>query len=404
MVNFPRRWTILTGVVALVAMGLILLRPAPPSEPPTSSPKVSPPVPGVPARPPEVWRRGDLRVVPAGAFDIRHVAALADRVIAFAVLRPGRDDGPEATSLLGSIDGLMWEPVPGPINDIAITAVTTVDGTVWAFGQAGEADDGPEHQIWTTSDGIVWKRIQGVTGLDFGAGVIYEVAGHQGGMFAMASHRVDVEFSETILLRSDDGHAWERVAPARGPVFGIRSMTAGSAGYVVLFHSEDEGNIGEAWHSPDGRAWTRHPIPSDPLGLNFHDAAFGHDAYVAVGVALSNRAGDTRPAAWLSPDGQRWAMAEIVEPAAGGGIELVASIDLGFIALGRASDPDGTTRVVSWGSPDGRQWHRLGAFPAPDSTSLLDAVAWREFVIVAGSETGQQGRALPVIWVGSPAP
>lgn len=102
---------------------------------------------------------------------------------------------------------------------------------------------------------------------------------------------------------------FERVADLDGALVGA-SVVAGAAnasGAVLL--AFDRASLERfALTSPDGRAWTRHALPSDALGGGIErKLAATETGFVAVGRAVS--AADAADTLWRSPDGATWELA-----------------------------------------------------------------------------------------------
>lgn len=350
-----------------------------------------------------IWRREPVSIA-GGVFEIRQLAPLDRRVVAIA---SGPFDDALVRNrglLISSADGVTWEPADGPIAAVSITAVTTWKGAAWAFGQvAGPVD--VENQVWRSADGTAWTKVDGVTGMDFGLGGVSGLAGSEAAILATAFDRHDAESGDFLLLRSENGRDWVPVRQPRGPSYGLRSMTHGPAGFVVLFAFEDDrgAQFGEAWHSVDGLRWTQHPIAGPEHGFNLFDVAGGPAGFAAVGITIEADAPDFKPTAWVSANGEFWQRATIVdasEPIAGM-TELIVPVGTGYLAFGRAGPSDVEMVAAAWTSSDGLQWTRSPSWPVSMALDeATGAVRWGERIFVNGQAIDGDGAGHPVVWIG----
>jgi hypothetical protein len=352
------------------------------------------------------WRHEAATVGGGGVFEPDQLAPMSDRVFAIArrPLAPALDL--EHGSLISSADGFLWAPVEGPIAAVSLNALTSIEGVAWAFGQVDGPVE-PEHQVWRSEDGTAWDRVAGVSGLDFGKGEVWRVAGVGSTVVVLARDWIDVESHDGLVLRSDDGRDWELVKQPRGPSYGLRSLDNGPAGFVITFAFEDPDGTsrGEAWHSLDGRIWTEHPIQTPRHGFNAFQAAGGPIGFSIVGLAADDPKRDWQPAAWTSPNGLVWQRVSTVDATGptSGAMHSVVSINPGYIAFGNAGalDADGP---AAWRSADGQQWARLLDWPASlaPHESIDGAVVWNDRILVTGGASDGTGPDEPVIWLGGP--
>jgi hypothetical protein len=353
-----------------------------------------------------IWRHKAATIGGGGVFEPNQFAPMSDRVFAIASvpLLPALDRW--RGSLVSSTDGFLWAPVEGPIAAVSLNALASIDGVAWAFGQVdGPAE--PEHQVWRSEDGTTWERVAGVSGLDFGKGEVWRVAGVGSTVVVVARAWIDVESHDGLVLRSDDGRDWELVKQPRGPSYGLRSLDSGPAGFVITFAFEDPDGTsrGEAWHSLDGRTWTQNAIQTPRQGFNAFQAAGGPIGFSIVGFAADDPKRDWQPAAWTSPNGLVWQRASTVDPTGPttGAMHAVVSISPGYMAFGNAGALD-ADRPAAWRSGDGQQWARLLEWPASlaPHESVDGAVAWNDRILVTGTASDGTGPDKPVIWLGEP--
>lgn len=346
------------------------------------------------------WERLPLDDLAAsGIVEISRLAVVGDRFVGFATGQFDEVRNVPDTSVLVSDDGRTWQEVGGPISDLRVDTATAVDGTIWAFGQVGPAK-APEHQVWTSPDGVAWTRLEGVTGMDFGPGFVAEVARSATGWVAVCWDTIDVESSAPMILASADGRAWERaVLPSPGVVL-IQALAAGPAGFVVgvTFADEIGGQHAVAWLSQDGRSWTEHLIERGNRLVSVSDVAATAAGYVAVG--FESESVDWRPAAWVSADGRAWQVAGIEVPADGQVvINLVGRAGSGLVGVGQAFAVE--DRPVAWSSSDGLGWQAIRDWPGRFGEFPTDVAATAGAVLVAG-QRGTLTATTPIVWLGTP--
>lgn len=351
-----------------------------------------------------VWTH--TRVSPADprATELRNLAWIGDRIVAIEVGPWNPDLGRGRGRLSWSLDGVTWLAVDSRIADVDVTSLDVADGVAWATAEVAAPVE-PSRELWTSLDGTGWDRLDGATGLDFGAGGISRIVSHDGTLVARGWDVVDVEFAEQILLRSDEGRDWKLVRQPRGPSYGLRSVAAGAEGFVTFFTWEAGAlSLAEAWHSLDGVVWTQHPVPLIGDAGNVLDAtASDAHGYVAVGVGWPGRGRELEPVAWTSPNGRLWDTAPITDPSepTTGTMELVLPAGSGFLAFGRVGSADGD-RAAAWATLDGGAWDRLTDWPSDGFAWVTSATATPDRVVASGQRSGPDGVAVPVVWIGLP--
>jgi hypothetical protein len=309
------------------------------------------------------------------------------------------NDGIEThpTSFLRSEDGIVWEAVSAPPPGLYIETGVVEDGVLWMVGNVGPPED-PNRGIWTTRDGEAWERVKGVTGLDFGAGFVSDIAHSSAGWLALAYRRLDAESSVPELYRSPDGVRWVKVAlPDEGDSPGLRALVSDGERWVIPRNENRESDtqvLGyDIWASTsvDGFTWTRSRVAATervtglPAVIQSADATFGPGGFVIVGQQVD---GDTpHPVAWRSADGTTWTSARMDGlPGTAGetGLERVAATDRGYVAVGYREEEIPTF----WTSPDGLSWTQTEDAPGlgPAYTPTLAASDTR--VVVGGQLPG----------------
>ena len=303
-------------------------------------------------------------------------------------------------------------------------------------GQQDDPDDAADAVIWTSLDGVAWRRAS-----DFntpGNESAVDVMAHAGGFVVVGA---DFVAGSVLVWTSQDGESWRVATIGQGGFAG--GVTVGGPGFVAV--GSGSADLGAIWTSPDAETWTE--IEPDPdvfgsrlpgfVGGWLWDVVAAPDGRV-VAVGFNSRQegplgfGRNRiGTAFLSPDGVTWTRVPH-DPAVFGDesgtvdIQAVTAGGPGFVAVGVEAEraPDGFyngvedwfaddpsildgrllaqgTRGAVWTSPGGLAWSRVSDEQLPDqgegNTRLLDvsvggpglvAVGWRR--IDAALE--------PVVW------
>jgi hypothetical protein len=178
----------------------------------------------------------------------------------------------------------------------------------------------------------------------------------------------------TVVRESGDGKTWEQIsAPGAfandGPRFFAQGIAGdGRGGLIVvggLPGGAAESIVPAAWHSTDGRTWTRAQVATPALA-RISAVAARPGAIVAIGdgrVGGGTGSGSSSAAdqsvnqmyAWFSVDGNTWS--QVTLPGSSGFIPAaVTAWSGGFAAIGQL---DGISRSASaWTSTDGRTWQK----------------------------------------------
>ncbi|WP_242901230.1 hypothetical protein [Actinomadura terrae] len=267
--------------------------------------------------------------------------------------------------LLTSPDGRRWRAA-GTFGGAAYTGVERFGGSAEGLavlitdrvkGRAGRT-------VLRSADGRTWQPTGTVAGP--AAGPATEVSGltvAPDGTVALAGHRGDDAYLSGVDLASVPGAVHtERT---------IRSVSTGP-GRVVAVGSTNGATA--VWSSPDGRQWTRAPVPSTPGWLS--DVAYGSGGWLAVGRASGASSG---PLAFVSPDGASWTKVPFPKGASGTGPSAVTTGPAGYVAVG----PGAARRTT-----DRTSWKRTGIDGRPTDV----AATARGYVAV-----GSRGTA-PAIW------
>lgn len=232
------------------------------------------------------WSQEPAFVGASGALPVRF-ATIGGHLVGvgftYATVNPVVYAGRVWTSSTGS----TWTQVPdGPvfakaqINDVAIGPHGLV-----AVGSAQTGSElGTDAAVWTSPDGMVWKRLPSQP--DFSDAAMFAIVVSGSGLVAVGQGA-----QGAAVWTSADGSRWVRVADApalnNAVMYGVVSV---SAGLIAVGYGHDSAVI---WTSPDATTWTRVPDgPTFAMAQAVAVAAKGDDVVVVGGAN-----GETSPAA-----------------------------------------------------------------------------------------------------------
>jgi hypothetical protein len=200
------------------------------------------------------------------------------------------------------------------------------------------------------------------------------------------------------VFLSRDGTAWETVAVAHGVeapnASTIIEVAAGPTGFLAIGSVCCEPERPAAWHSPDGRAWTRMQIDglAAPAGTWLQAVAGTPDGWLVLG---GGGAGATS-AVWFTADGRSWETTlEIENGRNGPSIRDLAATGRGTVAVGFVEGEGGSYDGAVWLS-DGDTWERRGI--GDPGLTVDETQLWRVvphaggFLAVGVHGTGEQRR------------
>ena len=250
------------GLVAVVALGWVLLGPGAPA--PVGACATAVPLPfdrSTPIDDPPLlveWIDGTV-VSAADDFDeeiLLDVAAFRDGFVAIG----RRANGPISHAfVLTSVNGEAWSEDPADpdrFDETELTRLAVVGNRLFAIGSTATDDRGGSRAtVWFTDDGRSWSEASG----PFGDRWASALAGRHGELLltgAMGS-------SEALVAwRSVDGAAWEEhavdlpVAVAHARFADIRSTAEGWLAVGSIARDVDAPSEAVLWRSDDGVAWS----------------------------------------------------------------------------------------------------------------------------------------------------
>jgi hypothetical protein len=267
----------------------------------------------------------------------------------------------------------------------------------------------PTQSTGPASQGIPWQSSVQVAA----PGVVFGpyMASVDGRLYMVATSNATDGTESTVVRSSSDGKTWEQISEPGafdkdGPRFVVQGISDdGKGGLIVvggLPGGESESIVPAAWHSADGRTWTRAQVGTPALARMSAIAA-RPGAIVAIGDGRvgggSGSVGDqsvNQMYAWFSSDGNAWS--QVVLPDSSGFIpSAVTSWSGGFAAIAQL---DGITLSSSvWTSADGRTWQK-----SPQDFARFTPTAMAGFggrLVAVGSHQDPQGSAagfVPASW------
>ena len=301
------------------------------------------------------WWAARPRRALGGMVALGFTAVLAVGLLAVVVIRPAQSTGPAS-------QGIAWQPrvhlvAPGTVFG---PYLASVGGRLYLVSTSSAADGTESTVVRSSSDGKTWEQIS------------------EPGAFENDGPRF---FVQGI---SDDG---------RGGLIVVGGLPGGAAESIVP----------AAWHSADGRTWTRAQVATPALA-RMSAVAARPGAIVAIGDGRVGGGSGSSPTdqsvnqmyAWFSADGITWSQVDLPEssgfiPAA------VTSWSGGFAAIAQL---DGITLSSSvWTSADGRTWEK-----SPQNFARFTPTAMAGFggrLVAVGNHQDTQSSAagfVPASW------
>ncbi|TDD32540.1 hypothetical protein E1287_22415 [Actinomadura sp. KC06] len=289
----------------------------------------------------------------------------------------GEGDGGEGAKLAASLF-----PVSGAARtdgrDQQITGVAAVGSTVVAIG--GETDPQNARGLFLVSgDGGRTFESGAQQSTDGGVapsgGVPEAVGGSSRGWIAIGSRAG----GGGAVWTSDDGRTWRRQPDAVGDVFGagnrVRRIVATDSGYLAVGDNSPKGDFTDSrpavWLSGDGQRWEARV--GDQIGVQVSKGKFSLVEAAASGNVIlleglvtpdSGKPGPYR-VVWRSEDGGRtWATSDVPVPKGSRGL-MVGGGQAGFLAM-REIKSSGKLYGQAFTSKDGKSWTKAGALQPSD--------------------------------------
>jgi hypothetical protein len=268
---------------------------------------------------------------------------------------------------LDSVDGRTWHQQaqtwpPGA----SVSGMTVGQGGIVAVGSIGD-----RAASWYSSDGLSWTFAPDASSLhgSLGGGThMSDVTETDSGWLAVGADQKPCQFvcplgAQSVIWTSTDGLHWKRPPHSRALDSSLMAgVVRGGPGYVAVGSNGKLPSIAVVWVSTNGRTWTRladRPIFHAPsgtdqtFGASMTGVAAGPDGTI-VSVGLVGTQGDVGSAlAWWSANGRTWTSAA-GERFVMGQLFGVAATPTGFIGTG----PSGAVscRGGIWSSLDGHSW------------------------------------------------
>ena len=309
------------------------------------------------------------------------------------------DDERDRATFLVSTDGIAWRSTPFPRTRFAYELGVVHDGALTVFGSTGPAAS-PTREIWRTTDGIAWDRLEGVRGLDYGPSVMETATASDTGWLA-CRHR-DHRRRDPSLAPASPRPTCDAGASSRGRR-ASRTRTSARTGRAwgmlgTTFSPDLAGPFPlEVFRSTDGETWTSSLVATLPKYDSAGAIVATHETWAIGGQRFDPADESSNPIAWWSPDGVAWQEAEIVRAdglAGQANIRNMARYTEGLLATGHGDEE----QVGLWLSDDGRRWTQVT--PVPEGLTQLEAAArtGRDVIVSGwgGDEVGLQ------LWRGTP--
>lgn len=359
------------AAMLLIVTGCAAEPPAPtlPAPSPTASGEassaVATPAPAVPsAEPAFTWARATkLPVVPEESVVVA-VAPVGKGFVAFSI------NGMGAPDIWYSPDGRAWETRAPPGNPLrGLSAVVAADGRLLAFGKVGDIDV-YSAAVWTSDDGITWRRVQ--VGPEFDGAQVLDVAAAAGGFVAVGG----VPGADAAAIwTSTSGETWKRASGQFAGAF-LWAVARGGPGFVAVGWRRNPEPDLAVWTSVDGREWALAPEPPGGHGFQGRDVVARDGTLVMVGnLARGDVAG-----AWTSTDGVTWRPAEASASFDGSEMSRVIDTGSGLLAAGGRNVADAGV----WTSSDGTAWEPVDD-PVFVDAILTDATVVDGVVVLVGA-------------------
>jgi hypothetical protein len=206
-------------------------------------------------------------------------------------------------------------------------------------------------QVWHTTDGADWERLDGIPALTSTAeenlrGSAVAVGGRRVVLVGAALHlRRLADGDDGAIWWSDDGRQWMRADLAGARLTGpgdqeLRVVAPAGDGFMASGASSQTAAI---WWSPDGRVWhAAHPLSSGKgTGATITSLTIFADRRWAAGVVGG------APRLWSSPDGSRWTAERLPIGTPPSGAQAVTLAATDGVLLAAVQLREGTSAAVA---------------------------------------------------------
>ncbi len=337
---------------------------------------------------------GSLRDVPKSTLRLA-----TGRPVASTPLAGSQLPGPSAGGVPVANASLLWARAGGSAKAMLWKGAEAIDaGYAWSGGFVLSGHDAQGAIVWT-SDGRAWNSWRGdvfreAIAIPFLVRIpsgVLAVGEEPSGKRREGASPGNVELA---MWTTRDGLTWRRLSASVLAPFGgavISLVGTGAPGIIAL------GTCGTGtcvWTSPDGTRWSAaRPLPALLSDLaSLRDVATAESGYVLL--QAEGAPPTAHPAVWLSRDGRTWRRLSQALPDGIVPDRLVAS-DGHLLVFARTAARNVAMPLQMWGSADGERWTRLRTealpFPAPvpipgcETTYPLLAAGGGWFYVVAGT-------------------
>ncbi len=252
---------------------------------------------------------------------------------------------PDRAAVWTSQDGLSWQRVEDQesFEGAVMTSTTAWAGGLVAVGCIVDLEC-TGTAVWTSSNGTEWSRV--ALGRDIGAAFLGDITASGEVLVAVGTTDRDQPGPPAIFV-SLDAQTWTRAEVPSVPM-ALSSVTAGTDGIVAVGGSLDELTglpVSLVLTSRDGAAWAT--VTSDKFArADVEDILVGPAGYVMSGRLKRGEA--SIAAAWHSSDGRTWSR---VVPGPEGAMRAVAVAPDGrLVAVGHVTEGERSMPGV-WISP-----------------------------------------------------
>jgi hypothetical protein len=294
-----------------------------------------------------------------------------------SVAPPTQPSTPRPSSTPSLSGGFRWQTVaPAPFGGSQLTDITALtDGYLAAgvpgpqSGTVGTSQDRPS--LWRSTDGLAWSQMPDspafveptsgwadrINGLAAGPSKSLVAVGE-------ADNGDASSFQAVAWASRDGGQTWQRAIVGGPDDAAMNDVVATASGFVAVgIDGHPSGGtqmIGvrgaAVWVSADGLRWTRVASSSVLAGAYMTRVINDGTSLVAIGADAPTGAGTSEPPIWTSPNGLRWAHAQLPASAAASlEVDAIATSGSIVVAVGSAELAD---QSYAWTSADGRTWQR----------------------------------------------